>query len=218
MKKLLVFSLILGFIFTNLSFSAKGQDSTEIAWTKHIKQAIDNRPNPELFSEKEAWSVLLGENSESQNFTFKRKEYANFYFNVQEITSTEFYSRSYTSSRDGWWYTTIVDYKESEWKVNYPFIIPLTISILFLIFSITKVSWYYNKAKKRLEGNPNMITPFTWLLAFYLILAIIFIISDMIFFLRKDPEFVLIELTLITLAYFIASNKIKDLSKKESFL
>ena len=63
MKKLLFFSLILGFIFSPFPFSAKGQDDTEIDWPQHVKQVLHNLLNNQ--NEKEAWQIIIEKKNDS---------------------------------------------------------------------------------------------------------------------------------------------------------
>jgi hypothetical protein len=215
MKKVLLTSLILGLMIILSPFTTRAQDDTEMAWARHIKKAIDNRPNPEIFSEKEAWQVLLGENTCSQNFTIKKIEFKNFYLQVKTFTKVENYSRSSTSSVDGWWYTRTLSFREGVWEINWIFAIQFSISIILIFISIFFVKKYYYWASKRLEGNSSMRTPLFEIDFFYPIFMIIYAVYDLLFLRKWEEYFSLFAFNffILFLSYTISKYKIKKLEK-----
>lgn len=144
MKKIIFFSLLLGYVFSIFPFSSKGQDSTEISWAKHLRRAIEKRPNPTMFSEVAAWWILTGEKPESQVFQFKEIEFSRNRFLVKEKTWSESYSRSKTSSKDGWWYTTTKSFDEGRFITNWSLIVAIFFILLFFLisnFNLKKRVW-----------------------------------------------------------------------------
>lgn len=134
MKKIIILFSFLTFII--LSYTAIGQDSTEIHWAKHFQKAIENRPNPKIFSEKEAWKVLTGDTSSSKDFTIHSFEYRNYEFMMKINTSVENYTRSSTASIDEWWYTNTKSFTEGDWVINWPFLMAIASASVFILFIV----------------------------------------------------------------------------------
>lgn len=133
MKNLFLIFFIFSFIFSlSISLSANGSDSTEIAWAKHIKKAIDNRPNPVQFSEQAAWQVLVKDTT-SKDFVTKSYEHKYLGFYAKRTEAIVSYSRSSTSSVDGWWYTNTKKDKVYDWYFNFPLLKCIFILILISI-------------------------------------------------------------------------------------
>lgn len=115
-KKLLIGFIII--LFATL-FTVKAQDTSEINYAKKVYKAMKDRPNPEMFSEDEAWKVMTGEERTSKDYKVIQTEYKWFSLMKKENISFEFYNRSETSSRDGWWYTNTRSWEPGTWKIDY---------------------------------------------------------------------------------------------------
>ena len=173
MKKLLFFSLILGFIFSPFPFSAKGQDDTEMAWAQHVKQALDNRPSN--LNESEAWEILIGKKNESSIYRKEKIEFKNFYFLKRESVSENIYLRSKTSSLDGWWYEKTLSFDPGVWEINWPFSICILVSTIILFWSIFFSKNFFLKHKQNIKNqntlDPNVVIEIIFGIVFFLIMA-----------------------------------------------
>lgn len=134
---------ILIILITLISCKAFAQEDLERQNAQKIRQIIDNRPNPNQFSEQEAWAVLMGEKPESDRYNFDITEYSYFHFLKKEGNREEWYYRS-----GGWWYTG-TDISINNWKPNWLLIISLSACFLFLFFSQRKLMERFQK--RRLE-------------------------------------------------------------------
>lgn len=145
-----------------ISCYAFAQEDLERQNAQKIRQIIDNRPNPNQFSEQEAWAVLMGEKSESDRYNFDITEYSYFHFLKKEGNREEWYYRN-----GGWWYTGTDISTTSDWKPNWLLIISLAACLLFLFFSQRKLIEKFQTKRleykeKHLKAGDDMRTSWRW--------------------------------------------------------
>lgn len=212
MKKVLLVSLILGLIVILSPFTTRAQDDTEMAWAKALTETVKNRLHPEIFSEKDAWEVLLGEKTCSQNFTFKSNKFKNLYLQVKTFTKVENYSRSKAFSETIDWKTNNVGKpKESEWEINWPLVFPVSISIFILLFSI-----FYSKKLflRQIENRESPVIIAVEKNAIYIFLTVILTILNFTLFKESDSNnkyYLSIAFVILFLSWIISTFKLQDL-------
>lgn len=141
MKKLLLFCLILGFILTNLSFSAKGQDFTFRKNAEIALRLYQNKPT-ELDS-AETWRLILGLDTISRPIIKNNTEFR--YQGLLQKTNT-WTNKYYIDTLSHVWAYRTENNNQGDWEINL-FIIGFLIFLILGIILMLRINIKRGKFK-----------------------------------------------------------------------